>query len=213
MSMVNVKETEATLKRFNHIAPFYDVLETLAELLYKGWRRRAWSLIQGQKVLEVGVGTGKNIPHYPSEVAITGIDLSDRMLKRARQKGASLEKNLSLHQMDVQSMDFPDNAFNSAIATFTFCSVPNPVVGLKEVARVVKPGGQIVLLEHVRSTVPILGKLMDWLDPLVVRLMGPHINRRTVENVQRAGLIIENVAELDPFGVYKLIVARVGRIA
>ena len=83
------------------------------------------------------------------------------------------------------------------------------MLGLEELARVVKPGGQIVLLEHVRSKIPFLGRLMDWLDPLVFRLMGPHINRKTVDNLQRAGLIIEKVEELDPFGIYKLIAAKV----
>lgn len=209
MIRIDVKETEATRKRYNLIAPFYDVLEALTELLYKGWRRRAWSLIQGPQVLEVGVGTGKNIPHYPPQIAITGIDLSDGMLRRAHQKAASLEKSLSLHQMDAQSLDFPTNTFNSSVGTFVFCSVPDPVLGLKELARVVKPGGQIVLLEHVRSKIPFVGRLMDLLDPLVFRMMGPHINRKTVDNLQRAGLIIEKVEELDPFGIYKLIVAKV----
>ena len=76
---------------------------------------------------------------------------------------------------------------HSAIATFVFCSVPDPVLGLREMARVIKAGGRIVLLEHVRSEERLLGCLMDLLDPLVVRLMGSHINRRTVENARRAG--------------------------
>jgi ubiquinone/menaquinone biosynthesis C-methylase UbiE len=184
-------------------------MEFFAELIYRPWRRRIWQLVEGSRVLEVGVGTGKNIPHYPTDVAVTGIDLSHRMITRARRKAASLNQDADLHQMDTQALDFPDNSFSSAIATFVFCSVPDPVLGLEEVSRVVKPGGRIVLLEHVRSKLPILGILMDWLDPFIVRLMGPHINRITVDNVRRAGLVIERVEDLDPFGVYKLIIARV----
>ena len=209
MSNIDTQKTNATLKRYDRIAPVYDIMESLAELIYRPWRRRIWQLVEGSRVLEVGVGTGKNIPHYPTDVAVTGIDLSHRMITRARRKAASLKQDADLHQMDTQALDFPDNSFSSAIATFVFCSVPDPVLGLEEVSRVVKPVGRIVLLEHVRSKLPILGRLMDWLDPLIVRLMGPHINRITVDNVRRAGLVIEQVEDLDPFGVYKLIVARV----
>jgi ubiquinone/menaquinone biosynthesis C-methylase UbiE len=158
--------------------------------------------------LEVGIGTGKNFPYHTSDVEVTGVDLSDRMITLARRRAASLDNKLSLHQMDAQALDFADNSFDSAIATFVFCSVPNPVRGLQEMARVVKPGGRIVLLEHMRSRIPLLGKVMDLLDPLVFRLMGPHINRNTVDNVRQAGLVIEQVEELDPFGVFKLIVAK-----
>jgi ubiquinone/menaquinone biosynthesis C-methylase UbiE len=111
--------------------------------------------------------------------------------------------------MDAQRLDFPDDSFDAAVATFVFCSVPDAVRGLRELGRVVKPRGQILLLEHVRINEPkFIGKTMDLLDPVVVRLMGPHINRRTEQNVRRAGLKVERVEALAPLDLVKLIVAR-----
>ncbi len=119
--------------------------------------------------------------------------------------------DVQLHEMDAQNLDFEDDSFDAAIATFVFCSVPDAVMGLEELDRVVKPGGQIFLMEHVRVNQPVIGPVMDLLNPVVVRLMGANINRRTEENVRRAGLVVERVEELAPGGLVKLIVARAAK--
>jgi phosphatidylethanolamine/phosphatidyl-N-methylethanolamine N-methyltransferase len=201
-------ETRATQSRYDRIAPIYDLMEKLIEPRYSDWRERAWSLVQGPEVLELGVGTGKNMPYYPPEVHVTGVDVSGRMLERARRRAQELSVSVTLKQMDAQQLDFADGTFDSAIATFVYCSVPDPIRGLQEMARTTKPGGPIVLVEHVRSADELIGAIMDLVDPLVARLMGPHINRRTVENVQRAGLQLERVEDLGGGGIFKLIVAR-----
>lgn len=201
-------ETRSTRLRYNRIAPLYDLMESAAESRYRRWRQRLWGLVEGGRVLEVGVGSGKNIPFYPPGVQITAVDLSERMLDRAARRARRLGRPAFLAQMDAQALGFPDATFHSVVATFVFCSVPDPVRGLQEAARVVRPGGRVVLLEHVRATHPGLGRVMDLLDPFVVRLCGPHINRGTVDNVQRAGLVIERVEDLDACGIFKLIVAR-----
>ncbi len=178
------------------------------ELAFRRWRKKLWAHVDGGRVLEVGVGTGKNILYHPEGAGVTAVDISDRMLERARQRAWDLQADMGLTLMDAERLGFPDAVFDAAVATFVFCSVPDPVKALKEVDRVVKPGGRIVLLEHVRVNRPIVGQLMDLLDPVVLRLMGPHISRRTAENVAKAGLETERVEELTAGGLVKLIIAR-----
>ena len=203
------KATVQTQSRYNRIAPVYDLMEGIVErFAFRRWRERVWAQVDGNRILEVGVGTGKNLSYHPGGAQVTAVDLSDKMLERAQRRAQELDSKIDLRLMDAQKLAFPDAAFDAAVATFVFCSVPDPALGLRELGRVVRPGGQILLLEHVRVNKPVIGKLMDFLDPFVVRLMGPHINRRTVENVRKAGLEIERIEELAPGGLVKLLVAR-----
>lgn len=204
------KTTEVARKRYDRLAVFYDASEAIVERLgYSRWRKLLWSKVEGSVILEIGVGTGKNFPYYPSHVEMTAIDFSSRMLKRARDKARKQELQVQLQQMDVQDLSFEDNVFDTVIASFVFCSVPDPVRGLIETERVCKPGGKVVLLEHVRSANRILGRLMDFANPLVVRMMGVNINRPTVNNVIKSGLVVERVTDLRA-GIFKLIEAKKG---
>ena len=170
-------------------------------------RELLWSKVEGVHILEVGVGTGKSFSYYPPDVVITAVDFSDRMLKRAKDKASKQKVKVRLQQMDVQNLEFEDNTFDTVVASFVFCSVPDPVRGLMEVKRVCKPGGKVVLLEHVLSANRILGWFMNLANPLVVRMIGANINRQTVENVIKSDLVVELVTGLGA-GIFKLIEAR-----
>ena len=205
---IDKRETARTQARYQRIAPFYDAMELFAERRYADWRPRLWSLVQGPRVLEVGVGTGKNISYYPDGAQMTAIDLTPGMLELAKVRATELNAAVALQLGDVQALDFPDETFDDVVATFVFCSVPDPVLGFDEIARVLKPNGRLHLLEHMRSPNPVLGTLMDLLDPVTVRLMGPHINRRTVQNVQQSRLHLERVEDVGAGGIFKLILAQ-----
>ncbi len=182
------KQTAITRARYDRIAPIYDALEWMMEFRFRPWRRNLWRDVLSQgRILEIGVGTGKNIPFYPASASITAVDISERMLERAKQKAAHAGRKVDLGVADAQSLPFADKVFDTVVTTFVFCSVPDPVKGLQEARRVLKPGGRIVMLEHVLSERPTLRRLMKWLDPFMHRLWGAHIDRDTVENVKLAG--------------------------
>lgn len=185
------KTTEKIRKRYNRTAKIFDLTEAMMEKGKMGqWRAMIWKEARG-KVLEVGVGTGKNIQYYPDHVEVTAIDFSEKMLERAKEKAEKLGKKVDLRLMDAQELEFPDETFDTVITTCVFCSVPDAVKGLKEIRRVCKKDGQIIMLEHVRSKNPVLGVVMDLLNPVVVRIVGANINRDTVKNLRSAGLKVD----------------------
>ncbi len=195
-------------KRYNRIAPYFEGMEAVMEgLFFKNWRKRCWAKVEGHHILEVGVGTGKNFEYYPKDSRITGIDFSEQMLEQAVKKRDRKQVNVDLELMDVQSLCFADNSFDTVIGTFVFCSVPSAVKGLKELKRVCKPGGQVLLLEHVLSENRILAAVMNLLNPIIVGFLGANINRNTVKNVKACSFNYVHVDERSS-DIIKLIEAR-----
>jgi ubiquinone/menaquinone biosynthesis C-methylase UbiE len=185
-------------------------MEILPELRYCGWRRRFWAEVGARlpangKLLEVGVGTGKNMPYWPSTAQVSGIDLAPRMLLRAHRQAQKLRISPQLELGDSQQLQFPDDNFDVAAMSFVMYSVPDPVLGLTEIARVVRPGGHVLMMEHVRSPTAWIGELMDFVNPIALRLMGPNINRDTVRNVFKAGLQPTRVEDLGLGGIYIIV--------
>jgi len=181
--------TRATTRRWDRQARRYDLMTTPMERMLGIATARAtlFAGLTGQ-VLEVGAGTGKNLRHYGDDAAIVTSDLSPGMLGRLR-AGASGARVARVVAADVEDLPFRPGTFDAVVASCVFCSVPDPMRGLAEIRRVLKDGGRLRLLEHVRPT-GLLGRVFDLLDPLATRLMGPHINRATVDNVRRAGFIV-----------------------
>ncbi len=203
------ERTTVVRAHYDRIAPLYNVLEVLLERShYARWRTRLFAQVCGSQVLDIGVGTGKNLAYYPAGTTVIAIDLSPGMLVRARENATKHHSPGHLYQMDAQHLAFPDRTFDSTVATFVFGSVPDPVLGLREAARVTKPGGDIFLLEYVRPP-GLLGRVINLLNPLVFWLYGANINRCTVRNAERAGLTIVRVERFWR-GMVVLIVARPG---
>lgn len=202
----------AVRDRYNRVARFYDLEQRLEEPFVFGRLRKAlWADAPSTgSILEVGVGTGANMRHYPAGARMTAIDISDRMLARAKTRAQRDHVTVDLALMDAQHLDFADEAFDAVVATCVFCSVPDPIAGLREVLRVLKPGGKLLLLEHVRSGNSVVGKVMDLLNPIAVRMSGANINRRTVGNVRTAGFPDSDVSS-HAFGLIKTIRARKAR--
>ena len=138
------------------------------------------------RCLMVAAGTGNDFRYFPNGLTITAVDISPGMLGRARPRATAYKGVLDLRLMDVQALDFPDGTFDTVATACTFCSVPDPVRGLRELYRCLKPGGQLLMFEHVRSRVGPIAIMQDLMTP-ISRRFGPDMNRDTVSNVLRAG--------------------------
>ena len=184
---LNDTATTLTRQRYQRISRIYDRMEGMMERRFRPWREKVWQFAYGTHILEVGVGTGNNIELWPRDRKIAAIDLTPGMLEIARQRAITLGRSGDdLFLADIQHLDLPSAIFDTVVAIFVFCSVPDPVQGLREIRRVVRPDGHFILLEHVRVDRPIIGSLMDALAPIIVRLNGANINQRTLTKIYRS---------------------------
>ncbi|HVL70763.1 MAG TPA: class I SAM-dependent methyltransferase [Beijerinckiaceae bacterium] len=182
-----------TRERYERIAPFYDLLDLPFEHgRYRRIRPLLWEGLAG-RLLDAGVGTGRNMPFYPRRAEVVGVDLSPAMLARAEARRRGLGIPVELRPMDVTRLEFPDASFDGAVATFLFCVLPEPlqVPALRELGRVVKPGGPIRLLEYVRPTGALRRALARLWEPWMAWAYGAGFDRRTEAHVPEAGLVIE----------------------
>ena len=204
-----MNRTSKSREKYNRLARFYDSYNKLAERLwFSKWREKFFAPLKG-KILEVGIGTGENIGYYNKNAEVIGIDFSEKMLEKAREKLIkSGKKNITLKQMDAENLNFKDDSFDYVVTSCVFCSVPDPTRGLEEIRRVLKPTGRLIMIEHVLSKNPVLALIEHIHNPLTRVIMGVNINRNTKQNIINADMKIvkdQNLALLD---VFRLFIAR-----
>ncbi len=203
------EKTEKIIKKYNRFSYIYDVFEKPMEsAMFNRWRSGLISPLKG-KILEIGVGTGKNLSYYNKEAKVIGIDLSPGMLSKAEERlKQNKNKNIKLIEMDAQNLKFKDNSFDYVICTFVLCSVPDPVKALKEMKRVCKKNGKIIMIEHMLSKHKLIAFFEHLHNPITRFLFGFNVNRKTDENVKKAGLKIKKIQNMAFFDVFRKIEAK-----
>jgi ubiquinone/menaquinone biosynthesis C-methylase UbiE len=187
------QETERVRAIQDRQAPKYDRQISLFErILFSNGR--AWVCSQARgKVLELASGTARNLPFYPDDVEVTGIELSPQMLAIGQQRARELHHPADLLQGDVQALDFPDESFDTVTCTLGFCTIPDTRAAAAEALRVLRPGGQLLLLEHVRSPAPIVRGGQRLLEPFAARFEADHLLREPLDYLPTVGFEIDEV--------------------
>ena len=180
---------DAAVRKWNRAARALDTKDRGEVVRYGPYKRHLFAKAKGRTLL-VAAGTGIDFKYLPPGLEVTAIDFSPTMLAFAEKRLGESASPLELLEADVTALDFADGTFDTVVTSCTFCSVPDPVRGLREVRRVLKDDGRLLMFEHVRASHPWLGFMMDVMNPLV-RRFGPDINRRTADNVRAAGFRIE----------------------
>lgn len=200
-----VLEKRQVQRAYEFYAPIYDFLFDWIFAPGRAAAIKELGLQPGDHVLEVGIGTGLNLPLYPPATRLTGIDISQEMLDKAVERVHALAMaNVILKVMDAMVMDFADDQFDKALATYTISAVPDPVAVLKEMRRVVKPGGTLVFLNHFRSERWFVGRLEDLVAPLCTRL-GWKSNLALEPLLAQVGLAPELVTKVNLFNGWRLV--------
>jgi ubiquinone/menaquinone biosynthesis C-methylase UbiE len=169
---------------------------------------REWACTQaGGKVLEIAVGTGRNLGHYPSGVKLTAIEFSPEMLAIARERAAAIGREVDLREADAQALEFADESFDTVVITLALCTIPDDRKAVREARRVLRPGGRLILLEHVRSPVLPVRAIQRAIEPLAIRFEADHLTREPLDYLAEEGFEVES-SERSRLGIVERIIAR-----
>ena len=184
-----------TQAKWDKVAPNFDLMAGKgAEDRWQPFKEALFSHMEG-KILFLALGTGLDIPTFPSGKTITAIDISPKMLEVAQPRLAAYDGEIQAQVMDVHDMSFEDNSFDQVFTSCTFCSVPRPIDGLRALRRVLKPGGELFMFEHTGSSYYPFKGMMNLMTILTSKI-GPDMNRTTVANVEEAGFQLREVNNL-----------------
>jgi ubiquinone/menaquinone biosynthesis C-methylase UbiE len=177
-------------------APSYDKqISFFEKIQFGGGREWIGQRAQG-RVLEVAIGTGRNLPHYPPGAIVTGIELSPAMLSIARQRAADLGRDADFQEGDAEHLPFGDASFDTVVCALSLCTIPDPAAAIGEMKRVLVSGGRLLLLDHIGSTWPPVYAAQWLLERITIRAAGEHFTRRQLPLIQAAGFQVVETERL-----------------
>lgn len=202
--MSHQREADRLRGQWNEYASRYDRDMGFVEWLQFGGGRE-WVCGQATgEVLEVGVGTGRNLAYYPEHVRLTGIDFSPAMLDLARRRAAELGREVTLREADAQALPFADASFDTVVCTLGLCGFPDDRAAIREMHRVLRPGGKLLLLDHIGSHHRLIRFGQRLLEKMTVRTLGDYQTRRPLPLVEEAGFVVERRERLKLGSVERL---------
>lgn len=199
--------TAKALRVWQRSAPTYDRQLAWFERTQLAGGREWLAARASGRILEVAVGTGLDLPHYPPGADLTGVDLSPAMLAQATARARDLGLVAELRVADAQRLPFDDGAFDTVVCALGLCTIPDPAAAIAEMRRVLRPGGRLLLLDHVASTVPPLFALQWLVERITIATSGEHFTRRQLPLVVAAGFEVVETERLRA-GVVERIHAR-----
>ncbi|MEU8301312.1 methyltransferase domain-containing protein [Micromonospora sp. NPDC048909] len=197
-------QTAKARRVWDKSAPSYDKqIAFFEKVQFGGGREWLGARVHG-RVLEVAIGTGRNLPHYPTDVTVTGVELSPAMLALARRRAADLGRTVELHEGDAEHLPFADASLDTVVCALSLCAIADPAAAIGEMYRVLVPGGRLLLLDHIGSTWPPIYAAQWLLERITIPAAGEHFTRRQLPLVRAAGFEIVEVERLKAGSVERI---------